>query len=59
MCSSDLALCYVADNDELEDKLKEMKLTHRCIPIDGEEKEGNCIFTGNPVKKRSVIAKAY
>ena len=31
------ALCYVADNEELEDKLKEMKLTHRCIPLDQEE----------------------
>ena len=53
------ALCYVADNDELENKLKELKLTHRCIPLSGEETPGKCIFTGEDVKKRSVIAKAY
>jgi prolyl-tRNA synthetase len=53
------AFCYVADNDDLEDKLKELKLTHRCIPLDEEEKAGSCIFTGEAVKRRSVIAKAY
>ena len=53
------ARCYVADNDELEDKLKEMKLTHRCTPLEGENIEGECIFTGQKVKKRSIIAKAY
>lgn len=35
------------------------KATIRCIPIDSEEEEGTCIFTGMPSKQRVLFAKAY
>lgn len=53
------ALVHWADDPSIPDQLKEMKLTHRCIPIDGPEEAGRCIFTGKPSQKRSIIAKSY
>ena len=53
------ALCHWADDPECETILKALKVTHRCIPLDGPEEEGKCLFTGKPSKKRSVFAKAY
>src|SRR5690554_3118785 len=38
---------------ETENKIKEeTKATIRCIPIDAEAEEGQCIFTGKPSHKR-------
>lgn len=43
-----------------EDKIKELtKATIRCIPLEGEVKEGTCVYTGNPSKRRVLFAKAY
>lgn len=36
-----------------------LKVTPRCIPLDGEEEAGTCIFTGLPSKKRVLFAKSY
>ncbi len=45
---------------ETEQKIKELtKATIRCIPQDGEEEAGVCVFTGNPSKRRVLFAKAY
>ncbi len=45
---------------ETEEKIKtETKATIRCIPIDGENEEGKCIYTGKPSSKRVIFAKAY
>ncbi len=45
---------------ETEQKIKELtKATIRCIPQDGEEDAGVCVFTGNPSKRRVLFAKAY
>lgn len=45
---------------ETEDRIKEeTKATIRCIPIDQEEEEGKCIYSGKPSKGRVVFAKAY
>jgi len=45
---------------ETEEKIKELtKATIRCIPMEGNEEEGNCIFTGKPSKRRVLFAKAY
>jgi len=43
----------------MEDKLKELKVTVRNVPLDGPEEPGKCIFTGQPSLKRGVFAKAY
>jgi len=43
-----------------EEKIKELtKATIRCIALDREEEDGNCILTGSPSKGRVLFAKAY
>jgi prolyl-tRNA synthetase len=43
-----------------EEKIKELtKATIRCIALDREVEEGNCILTGAPSKGRVLFAKAY
>lgn len=45
---------------ETEEKIKEeTKATIRCIPLDGEEEEGKCIYTGKPSKHRVIFARNY
>ncbi|WP_366184201.1 proline--tRNA ligase [Flavobacterium ovatum] len=45
---------------ETEEKIKDLtKATIRCIPLDGKEELGACVFTGNPSSKRVLFAKAY
>ena len=35
------------------------KATIRCIPLDAEEEEGRCIFTGKPSHRRVLFARSY
>ena len=45
---------------ETEEKIKEeTKATIRCIPLDGEDEEGKCIYTGKPSKRRVIFARNY
>jgi len=45
---------------ETEDKIKELtKATIRCIPLNNEQENGNCILTGEPSKERVLFARAY
>jgi len=45
---------------ETEDKIKEItKATIRCIPSDGIDEDGKCVFSGKPSKRRVLFAKAY
>ncbi len=45
---------------ETEDKIKEItKATIRCIPLEGDVKEGLCVYSGKPSKRRVLFAKAY
>jgi len=45
---------------ETELKIKELtKATIRCIPLDGKEEKGKCIYTGNPSNMRVLFAQAY
>jgi len=53
------ALCHFADGPEMEAKLKELKVTARCLPLDREPQQGKCIFTGQPSTQRGLFAKAY
>jgi prolyl-tRNA synthetase len=53
------ASCYFVDTPEVDELLKEMKVTVRCIPVDAIDNEGRCIFTGQPTRQRAVLAKAY
>ncbi len=46
--------------EETEKKIKEeTKATIRCIPVDAEEEDGVCIYSGAPSKKKVLFAKAY
>ncbi len=45
-----------AINHEL---LTRLKVTPRCIPLEGPDESGICIFTGKPSKRRVIFAKAY
>lgn len=42
-----------------EEKLKDMKVTIRCMPIDQSGSTGTCIITGRPATVDAIFAKAY
>lgn len=45
---------------ETELAIKEAtKATIRCIPLEGEEESGVCVFSGKPSARRVMFAKAY
>ncbi len=45
---------------ETEQKIKELtKATIRCIPLDGVEEAGACVYSGKPSARRVIFAKAY
>ncbi len=45
---------------ETEEKIKaETKATIRCLPLEFEEEEGTCIYSGKPSKRRVLFALAY
>ena len=60
-----LAACHFVDVPEIEEKLKPLKVTARCIPLkgdaefDNDDGGGTCIFTGQPSQRRGLFAKAY
>jgi prolyl-tRNA synthetase len=54
-----LARCYAVDEPSVADRIKELKVTPRCIPLDGDEAPGKCIFTGKPVQRKTIFAKSY
>ncbi len=39
--------------------LGRLKVTPRCIPLEGKSESGNCIFSGQPSTKRVIFAKSY
>ncbi len=53
------AICPWVEDPQVEETLKAMKVTTRCIPLEQDEFDGQCIFTGKPTKQRAVFAKAY
>ena len=45
---------------ETEEAIKEeTKATIRCIPLQAEEEEGVCVYSGKPSRQRVVFARAY
>ncbi|MDO8953566.1 MAG: proline--tRNA ligase [Gammaproteobacteria bacterium] len=53
------ALCYAIDAPEIEEYIKPLKVTARCIPLAQDDKAGICIFTGKPAAKKIIFAKSY
>ncbi|MBD0824392.1 proline--tRNA ligase [Aestuariibaculum marinum] len=46
--------------NETEEKIKELtKATIRCIPLEMNDEEGVCVYSGKPSKGRVLFAKAY
>jgi len=56
---SGFALCHFVDEPEMEEMLKPLKVTPRCIPLTDNDTPGKCIFTGKDTNKRAYFAKAY
>jgi prolyl-tRNA synthetase len=54
-----LAYSHFVESPQMDEKLKELKVTVRCIPLDADDEPGKCIFTGQPSQRRGVFAKAY
>ncbi|RPI44106.1 MAG: proline--tRNA ligase, partial [Bacteroidetes bacterium] len=44
---------------ESEDRIREIKASIRCLPLDAEKEEGKCVVSGKPSAQRVVIARAY
>jgi len=53
------ASCYAIDDEKIETHLKPLKVSARCIPLAQEGGEGQCIFTGEKVARKTIFAKAY
>lgn len=53
------ALAHWTPDPATLEKLKELKVTARCIPMEGDRSPGTCIFSGKPSKQRIVFAKNY
>jgi prolyl-tRNA synthetase len=54
-----LAYSHFVESPEMDEKLKSLKVTIRCVPLNAKDEPGNCIFTGQPSRRRGVFAKAY
>ena len=53
-------LCHWDGTPETEEKIKaETKATIRCIPFEGDNTPGKCIYTGKPSAQRVIFAIAY
>lgn len=53
-------LAHWDGTEETEEMVKnETKATIRCIPLDGNEVPGTCIFTGKPSARTVLFARAY
>jgi prolyl-tRNA synthetase len=53
------ALCHWHDDPAVDELLKELKVTIRCIPLDAPQEAGKCVITGKPSTRRVLFAKAY
>jgi len=54
------ALTHFSGSAEVEETLKkDLKVTVRCIPLEGDKTPGVCPFDGKPSKKRVIFGKSY
>jgi prolyl-tRNA synthetase len=49
----------VADDPAVAAAFDPLKVTVRCIPMEGADEPGACIVTGRAVSRPSVIARSY
>lgn len=43
----------------VQEYLANLKVTTRCLPLDEPDSVGSCIFTGKPLARCTILAKAY
>jgi prolyl-tRNA synthetase len=53
------AWVHVADDPAVAEAFDPLKVTVRCIPMDGPDEPGTCVVTGKPVPRPSVLARSY
>ncbi len=53
------AMCHFVEDPQWDELLKNLKVTVRCLPLEGEDEDGRCLMTGRPSRRRAVFAKAY
>lgn len=56
---SGFVLAYAVDEFAIEEYIKPLKVTARCMPLANNDTPGVCIFTGKPAARKMVFAKAY
>ncbi len=56
---SGFVLAYAVDEFAIEEYIKPLKVTARCMPLADNDTPGVCIFTGKPAKHKMIFAKAY
>ena len=50
---------HVADDPAVAAAFDPLKVTVRCVPMEGNDEPGTCVVTGKPVPRRSVLARSY
>ncbi len=53
------ARVHVADDPAVAAAFDPLKVTVRCIPMEGPDEPGTCVVTGRSVPRPSVLARAY
>ncbi len=53
------ASAYWSEDPSTQERLKALKVTARCIPIDTADDTGPCVFTGAAGGRRVLFSKAY
>ena len=48
-----------AELEQVETRLKALKLTLRNVPMGQGAAQGSCVFTGRPAVEEIIIARAY
>ncbi len=51
--------CFAVDEPVIDEFLKPLKVTARCIPLEQSGETGQCIFTGKTTDKKIIFAKSY
>lgn len=59
MLHGGFARVHVADDPRVNEVFDPLKVTVRCIPMDGDDEPGFCIITGLATRRRSILAKSY
>lgn len=57
--STSFVSCFAVDSGSLDDYVKPLGVSARCILADDLTEAGNCIFTGRKTHTKIVFAKAY